>query len=47
MNQAMHIHPALSEVVERAFLSLAPPETTITCWGTSGSRAAGSDHHDE
>jgi len=26
MLQAMHIHPALSEVVQRAFYSLAPPE---------------------
>ncbi len=38
VNQAMHIHPALSEVVQRAFSRSCPLATTITCLVTSDSR---------
>ena len=45
INQAMHIHPALSEVVERAFLSLMPPSDYHHMLGHLGLEAGADDHH--
>jgi mycothione reductase len=45
INQAMHIHPALSEVVERAFLSLTPPQEYHHMLGHLGLGGAADDDH--
>jgi dihydrolipoamide dehydrogenase len=47
VNRAMHIHPALSEVVERAFLSLVPPRDYHHMLGHLGLETGEDYHHHE
>jgi dihydrolipoamide dehydrogenase len=47
VNRAMHIHPALTEVVERAFLSLASPSDYHHMLGHLGLETGEDDHHHE
>jgi mycothione reductase len=44
INRAMHIHPALSEVVERAFLSLLPPHDYHHMLAHAGLEAGEGEH---
>ena len=46
INKAMHIHPALSEVVERAFYSLYPPAQYHHMLMHAGLEEGGEGHHD-
>ena len=47
VNRAMHIHPALSEVVEHAFLSLVPPRDYHHMLGHLGLETGEDYHHHE